>query len=73
MRVKCRGSFTVEAVFLYPIIVALIAFMLSISINWYQSIRETAADTAELTELDTMENFLTGTSVDSFIETVTDR
>ncbi len=54
----CRGSFTVEAAFLYPIIVILIAFMLTLSMNWYQNVRQAAQDTEELRELDTRSYFL---------------
>ncbi|MCD8299717.1 MAG: hypothetical protein LUC41_00840 [Clostridiales bacterium] len=73
MKIRLKGSFTVEAVFLYPIIVALVAFMLCICINWYQGISEAAADTEDLVELDTRGNFLAGTSIDSLADTITDR
>ncbi len=54
----CRGSFTVEAAFLYPILILLIAFLLTLSIHWYENVQETAEDTQELRELDTRDSFL---------------
>ncbi len=53
-----KGSFTVEAAFLYPIIVLLIAFMLYLSMGWYQNVRQAAEDTEQLRELDTRSSFL---------------
>ncbi len=57
-RGRCRGSFTLEAAFLYPVIVLLIAFMLSLSVGWYQNVRQAAEDTEELRELDMRSYFL---------------
>ncbi len=60
-KIFCRalkGSFTFEAAFLYSVIVILIAFMLSLSMNWYQNVRQAAEDTEELRELDTRSYFL---------------
>ncbi len=54
----CRASFTVEAAFLYPIIVILIAFILYLSMSWYVTVRTAAEDTEELRELDTRTYFL---------------
>ncbi len=53
-----RGSFTVEAAFLYPVIVLLIAFILYLSMSWYQNVRTAAEDTEELRELDMRSYFL---------------
>ncbi len=53
-----RASFTVEAVFLFPMIVFLIAFMLHLSIDWLSDIQQTAGDTDVLRELDTRTYFL---------------
>lgn len=54
----CRGSFTVEAVFLFPIIILLIAFMLHLSMDWYENVRQTCEDVDALIELDTRTYFL---------------
>ncbi len=53
-----QGSFTVEAAFLYPIIVVLIAFILYLSMGWYQNVRTAAEDTEQLRELDMRSYFL---------------
>ncbi|MCD7921054.1 MAG: hypothetical protein LUE14_03095 [Clostridiales bacterium] len=53
-----RASFTVESVFLFPIIIFLIAFMLQLSIGWFESIQQAAADVDVLRELDTRSYFL---------------
>ncbi len=53
-----RGSFTIEAVFLFPAIVLLIAFMLHLSMDWYESIRQAASDVDVLRQLDTRTCFL---------------
>ncbi len=58
IRIRFRGSFTVEAVFLYPILVLLIAFMITLSMNWYEKVDQAAGDTEELRELDTRSYFL---------------
>ncbi|MCD8046667.1 MAG: hypothetical protein LUE90_08590 [Clostridiales bacterium] len=54
----CRGSFTVEAVFLFPIIILLIAFMLHLSMDWFENVRQTCEDVDALIELDTRTYFL---------------
>lgn len=54
----CRGSFTVEAVFLFPIIILLIAFLLHLSMDWFESVRQTAADADVLCQMDTRAYFL---------------
>ncbi|MCC8029032.1 MAG: hypothetical protein LIO75_04420 [Lachnospiraceae bacterium] len=53
-----RGSFTVESVFLFPMIVLLIAFMLQLSAGWFEDIQQTAEDVDVLRELDTRTYFL---------------
>ncbi len=58
LRCGCRGSYTVEAAFLYPILVFLIAFVLTLSMNWYENVQQAAEDTEELKELDTRSDFL---------------
>ncbi len=68
-----KGSFTVEAVFLYPIMIGLFAFMLCLAIDWYEGISETAKDTDTVMQLDTRGNFLKGTTIESLVETLTDR
>ncbi len=57
-RHSVRASFTVEAVFLFPIFVFLLAFILSISMNWLVKIQEETADMETLSQLDTLSYFL---------------
>jgi len=57
-RVWYRGSFTVEAVFLFPVIVLLLAFILHLSMDWYGSVQQAAADVDVLRELDSRSLFL---------------
>ncbi len=66
LRRGCRASFTVEAAFLYPIIVILIAFILYLSMSWYVTVRTASEDTEELRELDTRTYFLD--NIGEFIE-----
>lgn len=58
-----KGSYTVEAVFLFPIIVFLMAFLLRVSIGWYENIFETAQHTETLLELNTKEMFLNAVKI----------
>ncbi len=55
---RCRGSFTVESVFLFPIIILLIAFLLNLSIDCFESVRQAAADVDTLRQMDTRTYFL---------------
>ena len=36
---RLPGSYTVEAVFLMPMIIFLLAFVLYVSMDWYESVR----------------------------------
>lgn len=56
--VRVRGSYTLEAVFLFPVIVFLLAFMLQLSIMWYENIQETAENVDEVCQLETGKYFL---------------
>lgn len=51
------GSFTVEAVFLFPIIIFLIALILQVSVSWYQGACAAARDIETVRELDTQGYF----------------
>ncbi len=53
-----RGSFTVEAVFLFPVILLLAAYMLHLSMDWFESIRQAAEDVDALLQLDMRTCFL---------------
>ncbi len=55
---RVRGSYTVEAVFLFPIIVFLLAFMLQLSIGWYEKVQQEGQNTETLCQLDTRKYFL---------------
>lgn len=54
---RVHGSYTVEAVFLFPMILFLIIFSLQLSVSWYQSAYETSQDLQAVRELDTQEYF----------------
>ncbi|MCD8366246.1 MAG: hypothetical protein LUC83_10680 [Clostridiales bacterium] len=54
----CRGSFTVEAAFLFPMIVLLAAFVLHVSMDWYEVVHEASADVDALLQLDTRTCFI---------------
>lgn len=53
-----RGSYTVESVFLFPVIVFLIAFILQLSIALYGNVHQEAEDVEVLRQLDTGKMFL---------------
>lgn len=67
-----RGSFTVEASFLFPILVLLTAFFLQASISLYSEVAKTAQDTAQLRELDGVEIFLRTAQIKAFGEIISD-
>lgn len=52
-----RGSFTVEAAFLFPILVFLTAFVLQTAIALYEDADRAAADAAELEKTNGLELF----------------
>ncbi len=56
--VRVRGSYTLEAVFLFPMIVFLLAFMLQLSIGWYENIQEASENVDEVCLLETRKYFL---------------
>ena len=69
---KVAGSYTVEAAFLFPIIILVLAFVLRLSIGLYVTVREAAEDTESVTELDTREMFLDSAQIQNFLENLTD-
>ena len=58
LRAKVCGSYTVEAVFLFPILVFLVVFMLQISMAWCEKVQQVSEDMETLQQLDSREAFL---------------
>ena len=56
--VRVNGSYTMEAVFLFPMIVFLLAFVLQLSVGWYGTIQEAAENVDDVCLLDTRKYFL---------------
>ena len=57
-RKKLRGSFTVEAAFLFPVIILLTAFFLQTAISLYETVEEASANSKELKKINSVELFL---------------
>ena len=57
-RFRVRGSYTVESVFLFPMIVFLLAFLLQLSVGWYENVHQEAENTETLRQLDARKYFL---------------
>ncbi len=57
-RISCKGSYAVEAAFLFPILVLLFAFILLLSIHWYEAVKAGASEISALQELDCRTIFL---------------
>lgn len=55
--IKMHGSYTVEAAFLFPVVVLLCAFLLNTAISLYQCVDREAGDTKQLQEMDSVELF----------------
>lgn len=53
-----RGSYTVEGVFIFPIIIFLIVFILRLAIALYGNVQMAAEDVEILRQLDTRSYFL---------------
>lgn len=64
----CRGSFTVESVFLFPIILLLIAFLLHLSADWFESVRQAAEDVDVLRQMNTRTYFLNQNTLQEILE-----
>lgn len=56
--IRLCGSYTVEAAFLMPVIVFLLAFLLQLSIGWYESVQKASEDTETICEMETRNYFL---------------
>lgn len=54
---RVRASFTVEAAFLFPILMLLIALCMNTAIDFYTETKEASQDTAALEEMDTQRIF----------------
>ncbi len=64
----CTGSFTVESVFLFPIIILLIAFLLHLSMDWFESVRQAAEDVDALRQMSTRTYFLNQNTLQEILE-----
>lgn len=53
-----EGSLTVEASFLFPVLILLLAFILNMAIGLYETVDRTAADWETVKNLDSTEMFL---------------
>lgn len=60
-----KGSFTVEAAFLFPILILLIAFFLQTAIGLYCEVERASQDVTVLRQMDSVENFLRGARIES--------
>lgn len=52
-----QGNYTVEAAFIFPIIILLMAGMLQISIRLYQKVDTVASDLTKLEQIDSVRDF----------------
>ena len=67
-RRKLKGSFTVEAAFLFTIIVLLTAFFLQTAISLYGTVDNAAVIGEELKEIDGVELFLDAAKLNELIK-----
>lgn len=65
-----RGSFTVEAAFLFPILVLLIAFFLQTAISLCEEVEQASQDTAALRQMNSVENFLRSVQIGELKEII---
>lgn len=57
-KVMFKGSYTVEAVFLFPVLIILMAFLFRISIGQYEAVEDASQEAAAVMELDSHSLFL---------------
>ena len=65
-----NGSFTMEAVFLFPILVFLILFLLLNAISLYEEADQAASDIKEVRQMDSLEIFLNESKLDIVKEAI---
>ncbi len=65
-----KGSFTVEASFLFPMLVLLIAFFLQTAISLYSEVEQASQDVKALQQMDSVQNFLRGARIESLKEII---
>lgn len=65
-----KGSFTVEASFLFPLLVLLIAFFLQTAISLYCEVEQASQDVTALQQMDSVKNFLRGARIESLKEII---
>ena len=65
-----NGSFTVEAVLLFPILVFLILFLLLTSISLYEEVDQAASDIKAVRQMDSLEIFLNEIKLDIVKEAI---
>jgi hypothetical protein len=68
-----KGSFTVEAAFLFPIIVLLIAFVLQTAIGWYEEVEQTSVAISNQQQIDSVSVFLRDSLGDKILDTITNK
>jgi hypothetical protein len=68
-----KGSFTVEAAFLFPILVLLIAFVLQTAIGWYEEVEQTSAAISNQQQIDSVSVFLRDSLGDKILDTITNK
>lgn len=59
-----------EAAFLFPILVLLIAFFLQTTISLYSEVERASQDTAELRQMNSVESFLRSAQIESLKEII---
>ena len=65
-----NGSFTVEEVLLFPILVFLILFLLLTSISLYEEVDQAASDIKAVRQMDSLEIFLNEIKLDIVKEAI---
>lgn len=73
MKYGVKGSFTVEAAFLFPILVLLIAFVLQTAIGWYEEVEQTSAAISNQQQIDSVSVFLRDSLGDKILDTITNK
>jgi hypothetical protein len=68
-----KGSFTVEAAFLFPILVLLIAFVLQTAIGWYEEVEQTSVAISNQQQIDSVSVFLRDALGDKILDTITNK
>lgn len=68
-----RASFTIEAAFLMPIIIILLAWTIQLTIGLYEKTSETAENIRQVEELDTVSQFRNFSAASDLLEKYLDQ